>query len=71
MIEGFKILNNFDKINPDILFEMKNVTVKRGKEMKLLVRRYNIINHNSMLELLNTGTGSQPQKLEKKDSFKF
>ena len=27
IIEVFKILNNFDKINPEVLFEMNNVTV--------------------------------------------
>ena len=43
MIGIFKILNNFDKINPEILFEMNNATVTRGNGRKLKVLRCNII----------------------------
>ena len=35
MIEVFKILNNFDRINSEILFEMNNATLTRNNGMKL------------------------------------
>ena len=38
MIGVFKILNNFDKINLEVLFEMNNATVTRGNGMKLKVQ---------------------------------
>ena len=38
MIKFFKILNNFDKINPYILFEINNATVTRDNGKKLKVR---------------------------------
>ena len=33
MIKVFKILNNLDKINPEILFEMNNVTVTKDNDI--------------------------------------
>ena len=41
LIEVFKIINQFDKINPERLFEMNNVSVTRGNGMKLKGQRYN------------------------------
>ena len=35
MIEVFKILNNLDKINSEIIFEMNNATLIRSNNMKL------------------------------------
>ena len=35
LIEVFKILNQFDKNNPEKLLEMNNVSVKRGNGMEL------------------------------------
>ena len=43
----FQILNNFDKINPEVLFEMNNASVTRGNGMKLKVQRYNTIARKS------------------------
>ena len=37
MIEVFKILNKFDKINREVLFEMNNASETRGNGMKLKV----------------------------------
>ena len=34
MIEVFRILNKFDKINPEVLFEINNASVTRGNGMK-------------------------------------
>ena len=47
MIEVFKILNKFDKINPEVLFEMNNASVTRGKGMKLKVQKINTIARKS------------------------
>jgi hypothetical protein len=47
LIEVFKILNQFDKINPEKLFEMNNVSVTRGNGMKLKGQRYNTIARKS------------------------
>ena len=41
LIETFKILKGFDKINPDLLFQVDNTTVTRGNGMKLRVKRCN------------------------------
>ena len=38
MIEALKFLNNFDKINPNILFETNNLTVTRGNGIKFKVQ---------------------------------
>ena len=35
MIEVFKILSKFDKINPEVLFEMNNASVMRDNGMTL------------------------------------
>ena len=43
MIEILKILNKFDKINPEVLYEMNNPSVTRGNGMKLQLQRYNTI----------------------------
>ena len=43
MIEVFKILNKFDKINPEVFFKMNSTSVTRGNGMKLKVQRYNTI----------------------------
>ncbi len=47
LIEVFKILNQFGKINPGKLFEMNNATVTRGNGMKLKGQRYNTIARKS------------------------
>ena len=47
MIEVFKILNKFDKINPEVLFEMNNLSVTRGNGMKLKVQKFNTIARKS------------------------
>ena len=47
MIKVFKIIYNFDKINPKIFFEINNAPVTRGRSMKLRVRRCNTIVHKS------------------------
>ena len=47
MIEVFKILNKFDKINPEVLFEINNTSVTRGNGMKLKVQKYNTIARKS------------------------
>ena len=47
LIEVFKILNQFDKINPDKLFEINNATVTRGNGKKLKGQRYNTIARKS------------------------
>ena len=43
MIKVFEILNKFDKISPEVLFEKNNASIMRGNGMKLKVRRYNTI----------------------------
>ena len=43
----YKILNKFDKINPEVLFEMNNASVTRGNGMKLNVQKFNIIARKS------------------------
>ena len=43
MIKVFEILSEFDKINPEVGFEMNNVSVMRGNGMKLKIQRYNTI----------------------------
>ena len=43
MIETFKIQNNFDQMNSEILFEMNNVTVTRGNSIKLKLQSHNTI----------------------------
>ncbi len=43
LFEVFKILNKFDKINPERLFEINNATVTRGNSMKLKGQRCNTI----------------------------
>ena len=43
MIEGFQVLNEFDKINPEVLFEIDNASITRYNGIKLKVQRYNII----------------------------
>ena len=48
MIEVFKILNKFDKINPEVvLFETKNALITRSNSMKLKVQKYNTITRKS------------------------
>ena len=47
MSEFFKILDKFDKINREVLFEMNNASVTRGNGMKLKVQRYNTIARKS------------------------
>ena len=47
LIEVFKILKQFDKINPEKLFEMNNATVTRGNGLKLKGQRYNTIARKS------------------------
>ena len=47
MIEVFKILDKFDEINPEVLFEINNESVTRGNGMKLKVQRYNTIARKS------------------------
>ena len=47
MIEVFEILNKFDKINLEIIFEMNNARVTRGNGMTLKVRRCNEIVNKS------------------------
>ena len=47
MIEVFKILNKFDKISPEVLFEINNASVTRGNGQKLKVPRYNTIARKS------------------------
>ena len=42
-----EVLNNFDKINPEVLFEMNNASVIRGNGMKLKVQKLNTIPHKS------------------------
>ena len=38
MIEVYKFLNNFNRINPIILFEMNNATVTRGNGILKVLR---------------------------------
>ena len=47
LIEVFKILNKFDKINPEQLFAMNTATVTRGNGMKLKGQRCNTIARQS------------------------
>ena len=47
MIVVFKLLNKFDKINPEVLFEMNNASVTRGSGMKLKVHKFNTIARKS------------------------
>ena len=47
MIKVFKILNEFNKINPEVRFEINNASVTRGNGMKLKVQRYITIAHKS------------------------
>ncbi len=47
LIEIFKILNQFDKISPDKLFEMNIETVTRGNGVKLKGQRYTTIARKS------------------------
>ena len=42
-IEVFKILNNFYKINPHIIFTMNKTAITRGNQMKIKVWRCNTI----------------------------
>ena len=51
MIEAIKILNKFDKINPEVLFEMNNASVTRGNGMKLKVQKFYTIARNSYLNV--------------------
>ena len=46
-MKSLKILNKFDKINPEVLYEMNNASVTRGNGMKLNVQRYNTIARKS------------------------
>ena len=61
MIEVFKILNKFDKINPEILIEMNNASVTRDTGMQLKDITQLLVSHTSMLDLLTIGTDSQHQ----------
>ena len=45
--EVFKILDKFDKINPEILCEMSNVSVTRDNGMKLEIQKFNTIARKS------------------------
>ena len=47
MIEVFKILNKFDKINLEVLFEMNNASVTGGNGMKFKVQKINTIARKS------------------------
>ena len=47
MIEVCKILNKFDKINPEVFFEMNNASITRVNRMKLKIQRYNTIARKS------------------------
>ena len=51
MIEVCKMLNEFDSINSEELFEMNNTSVTRGNGMKLKVQRYNTIARKSYLNV--------------------
>ena len=55
MTEVFKILNKFDKINPEVLFETNNRSVMRGNGMKLKVQRYNTIARKSYFNVRVVG----------------
>ena len=46
MIEVYKFLNNFNRINPIILFEMNNATVTRGNGILKVLRWYNTAGRN-------------------------
>ena len=43
LIEVFKILNQFDKINPEALFEINSTTITRSNGMKLRGQRCNTV----------------------------
>ena len=47
IIEVFRIVNRFNKINPEVLFEMNNASITRGDGMKLTVQKYNTIARKS------------------------
>ena len=47
MVEDFNILNIFDKINPEIFYEMNNASVTKDNGMKLKVQRCNTITRKS------------------------
>ena len=47
MIEVFDIQNNFDKVNPEVLFVINNESVTRGNGTKVKVQRYNTIDRKS------------------------
>ena len=47
MIEVFKISNKFDKLNPEVLFDMNNVSVTRGNGMELKVQKFNTLTRKS------------------------
>ena len=43
MIEIFKILHKFDRINLEVLFEVNNASVACGNGMKFKIQRNNTI----------------------------
>ena len=51
MFEVLKILNEFVKINTEVLFEIKNASVMRGNGMKLKVQRYDTIARKSQFKV--------------------
>ena len=52
MSKVFKIINEFDKINQKILFEINNALVTRGNGMKSKVKRYNTIARKSYFNVV-------------------
>ena len=43
MIEILKILNEFDKINPEVIFEINHASLTRGSAVKLKAQRNDTI----------------------------
>ena len=53
MIKVFKILNNLNKINPEIILEMNNATITRSYSMKFKVQGCNTIACQSYFNVRN------------------
>ena len=72
MIEMFEILNNFDKIDPEVLLEVNNVTVTRCNGMKSKVRRCNTnaLKSHFNVRLSTIGTHSSVVSSKTIGSFK-
>ena len=55
MIEIFKIVNKFDKINPELFLEMNNASATRGNGKILEVQKINTIARKSYFNVRVVG----------------